>query len=168
MCGDYRPLNLVTPQDTYPMPIPKELFDSIGDSNIFIIVHMRQGFNQIELPRQWFHLDCVEICRILEIGDIFMWMLIYQYRCGITNFFGDSWRHWNFTNLISSIVSNVTWNLFEISMNPNIKLTHYLNWLFVTLNIVFQNFGVDILCLHLAFQTSIYLLLGVFGKYHFS
>jgi len=90
MCGDYRPLNLVTPQDTYPMPIPKELFDSIGDSNIFIIVHMRQGFNQIELPRQWFHLDCVEICRILEIGDIFMWMLIYQYRCGITNFFGDS------------------------------------------------------------------------------
>jgi hypothetical protein len=45
MCGDYRPLNLVTPQDRYPMPIPKELFDSIGDSNIFIIVDLRQGFN---------------------------------------------------------------------------------------------------------------------------
>jgi hypothetical protein len=38
MCGDYRPLNLVTPQDRYPMPIPEELFDSIGDSNIFTIV----------------------------------------------------------------------------------------------------------------------------------
>ncbi len=47
MCGDYRPLNLVTPQNKYPMPIPKELFDNIGDSNIFIIVDLRQGFNQI-------------------------------------------------------------------------------------------------------------------------
>jgi hypothetical protein len=47
MCGDYTPLNLVTPQDRYPMPIPEELFDSIGDSNIFIIVDLRQGFNQI-------------------------------------------------------------------------------------------------------------------------
>jgi hypothetical protein len=31
------------------MPIPKELFDNFGDSNIFIIVDMRQGFNQIVL-----------------------------------------------------------------------------------------------------------------------
>jgi hypothetical protein len=47
MCGDYKPLNLVTPQDNYPMPIHEELFDNIGDSNIFIIVDLRQGFNQI-------------------------------------------------------------------------------------------------------------------------
>jgi len=45
MCGDYRPLNLVTPQDRYPMPILKELFNSIGDLNIFTIVDLRQGFN---------------------------------------------------------------------------------------------------------------------------
>jgi hypothetical protein len=49
MCRDYRPLNLVTPQDRYPMPILKELFDSIGDSNIFTIVDLKQGFNQIVL-----------------------------------------------------------------------------------------------------------------------
>jgi hypothetical protein len=49
MCEDYRPLNLVTPQDRYPMSIPKELFDSIGDSNIFTIVDLRQCFNQIVL-----------------------------------------------------------------------------------------------------------------------
>jgi len=41
MCEDYTPLNLVTPYDRYPMPIPKELFDSIGDSNIFTIVDLR-------------------------------------------------------------------------------------------------------------------------------
>ncbi len=34
MCGDYRPLNLVTPQDMYLVPIPEELFDNIGNSNI--------------------------------------------------------------------------------------------------------------------------------------
>ncbi len=45
MCGDYRPLNLVTPQDKYPMPICEEFFESIGDSNIFIIVDLREGFN---------------------------------------------------------------------------------------------------------------------------
>jgi len=49
MCGDYRPLNLVTPQDKYPMAIHEELFDSIGDSNIFTIVDLRQGLNQIVL-----------------------------------------------------------------------------------------------------------------------
>jgi len=50
MCGDYKPLNLGTPHDRYPMPIPEELFDSIGDSNIFTIVDLKQGFNQIVLP----------------------------------------------------------------------------------------------------------------------
>jgi hypothetical protein len=49
MCGDYRPLNLVIPQDRYPMPIPIELYNSIRDSNIFIILDVRQGFNQIVL-----------------------------------------------------------------------------------------------------------------------
>jgi hypothetical protein len=49
MCEDYRPLNLVTPPEKYPMPIPEELFNSIGDSNIFTIMDLRQGFNQIVL-----------------------------------------------------------------------------------------------------------------------
>jgi hypothetical protein len=44
MCKDYKPLNLVTPQDRYPIPIPKKMFDNIGDSNIFTIVDLTQGF----------------------------------------------------------------------------------------------------------------------------
>jgi hypothetical protein len=49
MCEDYKPLSLVTPQDKYPMPILEKLFNSIGDSNIFTIVDLMQGFNQIML-----------------------------------------------------------------------------------------------------------------------
>jgi len=49
MCRDYRPLNLVTPHDKYPIPIPEELFSSIKDSNIFTIMDLRQSFNQIVL-----------------------------------------------------------------------------------------------------------------------
>jgi hypothetical protein len=41
MCRDYRPLNLVTLQDKYPMPILEELFDNIRDSKIFTIMDMR-------------------------------------------------------------------------------------------------------------------------------
>ncbi len=49
MCEDHRPLNLLTPQDRYPMPIPEELFNSVGNSNIFTIVDLKQSFNQIVL-----------------------------------------------------------------------------------------------------------------------
>jgi hypothetical protein len=49
MCKDYKPLNLVTPQDRYPMPILEELFESIGDLIILTIVDLKQGFNQIML-----------------------------------------------------------------------------------------------------------------------
>jgi hypothetical protein len=34
------------------MPILEKLFDSIGDSNIFTIVDLRQGFNQIVLAEK--------------------------------------------------------------------------------------------------------------------
>jgi hypothetical protein len=54
MCANYRPLNLVTLQDRYSMPIPEEMFDNIGDLNIFTIVDLRQGYNQIVLVRK----DC--------------------------------------------------------------------------------------------------------------
>ncbi len=47
MCGDYRPLILVTPQDNYLMPILEFFFDNIKNSNILIIMDLRQGFNQI-------------------------------------------------------------------------------------------------------------------------
>jgi hypothetical protein len=45
MCGDYKPLNLVTPLDRYPMPILEKLFDNIEDLNIFTIMDLKLGFN---------------------------------------------------------------------------------------------------------------------------
>jgi len=48
MCWDYRPLNLVTTQDKYRMPIPKELFNSIWNSNIFTIMDLKQGYARYE------------------------------------------------------------------------------------------------------------------------
>jgi hypothetical protein len=45
------------------MPIPKELFDNIGDSNAFTIMDLRQGFNQIvfdakDRKKMAFHASC--------------------------------------------------------------------------------------------------------------
>lgn len=47
MCCDYRPLNAITPQDRYPVPLPEEIFDSLRESRIFSILDLKQGFNQI-------------------------------------------------------------------------------------------------------------------------
>jgi hypothetical protein len=47
MCGHYKPLNLVTPQERYPMPILEELFNNIGDANIFTIVDLKQGSTRL-------------------------------------------------------------------------------------------------------------------------
>lgn len=54
MCGDYRPLNAITPQDWYPVSLPEEIFDSLGDLKVFSILDLRQGFNQILMAEE----DC--------------------------------------------------------------------------------------------------------------
>jgi len=69
MCGDYKPFNLITLQDRYPMPIPEEFFDNIGDSNIFTIVDLRQGFNQIML-------DAKDRKKTTFHGNIKLWELL--------------------------------------------------------------------------------------------
>jgi len=72
MCGDYMPLNLVTPQDRFPMPISEELFDSIGDLNIFTIVDLKQGFNQIVLVVK----DCKKTT-FRETNKLWEWLVMF-------------------------------------------------------------------------------------------
>ncbi len=61
MCGEYRPLNLITPQDKYPMSIPEELFDNIGDSNIFTIVDLKKASTKLcslwRNARKWHSME---------------------------------------------------------------------------------------------------------------
>ena len=49
MCGDSRALNLKTEHDQYPMPILKDMFDTMDECKYFPIMDMRQRFNQIEM-----------------------------------------------------------------------------------------------------------------------
>jgi hypothetical protein len=54
MCEDHKSSNLVTLKDKYLRPILEKLFHNIKDLNIFTIVGLRQGFNQIVLTMK----DC--------------------------------------------------------------------------------------------------------------
>ena len=49
MCGDYRPVNRKTKSDRYPMPMPEELFDAVGFSQIFSTLDLRFGYHQLPL-----------------------------------------------------------------------------------------------------------------------
>jgi hypothetical protein len=35
MCGDYHLMNKWTPLDKYGMPLPKEIFDALGQAKVF-------------------------------------------------------------------------------------------------------------------------------------
>ena len=49
MYGDYRALNDRTAQDRHPMPLPEDIFDQMSGYQIYSILDLRQGFNQIEI-----------------------------------------------------------------------------------------------------------------------
>ncbi len=77
---------MVTLQDRYPMPIPEKLFDSIGDLNIFTIVDLRQGFNQIVLVE-------MDRKKITFHGSNKLWeWLVMPFRLKNAHvFFNESW-----------------------------------------------------------------------------
>ncbi|CAI7747458.1 unnamed protein product [Closterium sp. NIES-54] len=52
MCGDYRALNRLTVPDRYPMPTAEEIFDKLGEGEIFSTLDLRQGFNQIRIKKE--------------------------------------------------------------------------------------------------------------------
>jgi hypothetical protein len=43
-CGDYRPLNIQTPKDAYPMPLIDDVLSQMGSVEWFITLGLHSGF----------------------------------------------------------------------------------------------------------------------------
>ena len=49
MCVDYRPLNVVTIKNKYPLPRIDILFDQLAKANVFSKINLRLGYHQIKI-----------------------------------------------------------------------------------------------------------------------
>jgi len=52
MCMDYRPLNVVTIKNNYPLPWIDILFDQLSEAKVFSKIDLRSGYHQIKIPPQ--------------------------------------------------------------------------------------------------------------------
>jgi hypothetical protein len=43
-CGDYRPLNLQTQWDSFPMPLVDDVISQLGKSTWFFVLDLQSGF----------------------------------------------------------------------------------------------------------------------------
>ena len=48
-CGDYRPINALTPLDTYALPFIEDIFDDMKGAKIFSKLDLRSGYHQMPL-----------------------------------------------------------------------------------------------------------------------
>ena len=51
-CIDYRWLNEKAIRNRYPLPLPEELFDRLGDSQVFTKIDLRSGYWQVPLRQE--------------------------------------------------------------------------------------------------------------------
>ena len=51
-CGDYRPLNVETTLDRYPVPSIEDIFNAMGGATIFSKLDLRSGYHQMPLREE--------------------------------------------------------------------------------------------------------------------
>jgi hypothetical protein len=49
MCGDYHPINKHTHLYMYAMPLPKEIFDALGQAKVFNTLDLKSSYHQLPL-----------------------------------------------------------------------------------------------------------------------
>ena len=54
MCVDYRPLNLATIKNKYPLPQINDLYDQLAGSSVFSKMDLRLGYHQIKIRTRTF------------------------------------------------------------------------------------------------------------------
>src|ERR1041385_1785417 len=52
MCVDYRPLNLATIKNKYPLPRINDLYDQLDGSSVFSKMDLRLGYHQIKIRNE--------------------------------------------------------------------------------------------------------------------
>src|SRR3954470_8981082 len=52
MCVDYRPLNLATIRNKYPLPRINDLYDQLARSSVFSKIDLRLGYHQIKIRNE--------------------------------------------------------------------------------------------------------------------
>ena len=51
-CGDYRPLNMDTTLDRYPLPRIEDIFNKMGGATVFSKLDLRSGYHQMPLREE--------------------------------------------------------------------------------------------------------------------
>jgi hypothetical protein len=49
LCVDYRPLNVITIKNKYPLPRIDILFDQLAGDHVFSMIDLRSGYHQIKI-----------------------------------------------------------------------------------------------------------------------
>src|ERR1044072_1708478 len=89
MCVDYRPLNLTTIKNKYPLPRIDDLYDQLAGSSVFSKMDLRLGYHQIRIQKE----DIPKMAFTTRYG-------IYEY---ISMFFGLPNPPATFSRLMNSI-----------------------------------------------------------------